>query len=329
MSLAALNQPGLIAGLGIGLHVALPYVGELNLPFKTLRWINFVTFGMNMVSVSMPGRIDGEQAKELSNPSYNVDESAKALSPKVGKTLVAPSGWAFAIWGPIFMGELALVLAQFTLDPATLSPLASMIQRLSLPFSAAQLFQCLWCASFRPKYEGSLMYISTAMLSSIAWSLSQAHAVTSSSSFTSLVEYLLYGWPVAMHFGWTTAASLVNLNGAVAKQASYATPKVMAGVGHASAVAATGLGVYLTVTRSAPVYGGVIAWALTAVADSITKRLAAAAEAQETKKSDDSDSKELFGAKPQQYLSYGGAILCAATSLVVALQQQQGAAIKA
>jgi len=164
------------------------------------------------------------------------------------------------------------------------------------------------------------MYISTVMLSSIAYSLSKAHAAYSGASGSySTGEYCLFFLPLTLHFGWTSAASLVNLNGSVAKQdASIATPKVMAGLGHSSAILATLLGVYITVTRNAPVYGGVIAWALSAVADGMKKRLAAAV-AEDDKKSDEKKvvAGYTFGAKPQQWISNAGAIICATASVLV------------
>jgi len=313
MSLASLNKPFLVAGLGIGLHIAFPYIEALKLPYSTLRFVNLITYGLNTISTSIPGRIDGQAARDLSSASKD-GSGMKELSPQTGKSLVAPSGWAFIIWAPIFLGELVVVTSQFLVDES--STLANTIRMASIPFSMAQIFQCLWCASFRPKYEGQLMFISTGMLSSIAYSLSKAHSAYVSSSYNSL-EYIIHFLPMTLHFGWTTAASLVNLNGAVASLGDMvATPKVMAGLGHASALVGTVLGVYITASRKSPVYGGVIAWALLALSDSMRKRI----KLNEKKKDDSVPG--LFGAIPQEKICLAGALVCATSSVFVAFNSK-------
>lgn len=83
--------------------------------------------------------------------------------------------------------------------------------------------------------------------------LSRAHAAYTSSSpaaASSLVgvgNYLLYLLPVTLHFGWTTAAALVNWNGSVA-MVPAASAKTVAAVGVASAVLATAVSVAVTLS---------------------------------------------------------------------------------
>jgi len=322
MTLSTLNNPPLIAVVGAVAHAAFPYIQGLPLSYNALRAVNLLSYGLNVYSVSQPGRIDGEQARNMTEAKEKGENEMAVFSPDQGRTLVAPSGWAFIIWAPIYLGELALVAAQFFVPEA--SAMASILKKISIPFSFANIFQSLWCASFRPKYKGTSAYISTAMLGSIAYSLSKAHAVyTGNSGSYTVGAYSLFLLPLSLHFGWTTAATLVNWNGSVAKQGeSIATPRVMAALGHSSAVLATVLGVYTTVTRNAPVYGGVIAWALSAVADGMKRRLAAAAEAKKT------DEKKVvgytFGARPMQWLSNAGAVICATSSVLVAASLLQG-----
>ena len=77
---------------------------------------------------------------------------------------------------------------------------------------------------------------------------------------------------MTIHFGWTSAATLVNLNGSLASDES-ASPRSLIGLGNTSALAASALGVGLTLSQSAPAYGLTLAWALAACADGITKRI--------------------------------------------------------
>jgi hypothetical protein len=298
MSLAALNYPPLVALSGLGLGASLPAISQFAItsPWTTVRIVNLVSYGINLVSVGRPGRMDGQA----------VDDGE--LAPRTGKTLIAPSGWAFAIWGPIFLGELVSVTAPFFIKES--DPIVELLRKTYGPFITAQLFQSLWCAAFRPKYKGSAMFISTGMLSATAFHLSKAHAIfTANPLLYSNLQYGLFFLPMALHFGWTTAASLVNLNGSVALQKG-ASSTIIKYVGHLSVLAATVLGIYIAKTRDAPVFAGVISWALFAVADGMKTRLAAAAAAIDGKKQKkDKDVIGLEGAKTQYMLSTAGAML--------------------
>ena len=74
----------------------------------------------------------------------------------------------------------------------------------------------------------------------------------------------LVRWPVALHFGWITAASLVNLHNWLARRGTALRLKQVAA--HVSVAAAVGLAAFVTATTNDPVYPLVIAWALAAVA---------------------------------------------------------------
>ena len=178
----------------------------------------------------------------------------------------------------------------------------------------AQLFQVLWTASFRPKYVGHALYVSSAMLSGIAFSLSRAHAVFSkAASKLNPIEYLVYFLPMTLHFGWTTAAALVNVNGNVASRHN-SSAKTIAWLGHGSAVAAAALGVWVTFTRQAPVYGGVIAWALAGCAIGMNERLEA------TRSEIATDRTGVYGARLQKFLCGLGALVNVVASVQVTNQ---------
>ena len=324
MSLAALNQPAAVAAAGAGAFILLPFVEEIAakgvFTWAQLRGAAAAAYALQVVCVSIPGRIDGEMAKDLQDEkrraegkevSTNKDsagEEAKKLSSKNGKTLVAPAGWAFAIWGPIFVGELVSVISQLFI-PAddTLVPL---LRKTAVPFAFAHIFQSLWCAAFRRKYSGNLMYISFGMLASTAYSLSKAHAAyAAESSSYSGGTYAKLFFSMSLHTGWTVAASIVNLNGAFSMKES-SSPRAIAFLGHTSVVAATAVGVVVTTMRSAPVFGGVISWALLAVADGMKQRI------EKAKKNDDMNASNLIGAAIQRKLSLLGAAVSGVAVIV-------------
>lgn len=60
--------------------------------------LNLVTYFINFVAVRVPGRMDGRAAAGSTNVAQG--------------RFFAPAGWAFAIWAPIFLGELIFVIYQ-------------------------------------------------------------------------------------------------------------------------------------------------------------------------------------------------------------------------
>merc|ERR1711862_488421 len=116
-------------------------------------------------------------------------------------------------------------------------------------------------------------YVSVVNLAGAAYAFSFCHAAFTSTDIKyTHVEYWLFFFPLSLHFGWVTAATLVNLNGmfVIGKDVS---PKHIAWLGHISVVVASAIGIIITYTRWAPFYGGVIAWALLAVAFGLEDRL--------------------------------------------------------
>lgn len=328
MSLRSLNSPPLVAMAGAGIAVGLPMLEAAlssSASLTLLKSLNAAAFATNVIAVSVPGRLDGVQDDEMrratvrrgntnpEKPNNGTDAAGKkedsllvekdesfssfSLNQSRSRSLVSPSGWAFAIWGPIYLGEAAFVTAQFVASDAAASAL---LPQITAPFVAANLFQSLWCASFRPSYgEGWRKYVSAFMLAGTACSLSLVHSSGSAVADPSVLSHLLL--PVTMHFGWTTAATLVNLNGSLACDES-ASPRSLIALGNSSALAATALGVGLTLSWSAPTYGLTLAWALAACADGMAKRIPSLFATEE--------ETLVKGANVQKNLCWAGSFAC-------------------
>lgn len=329
-----LASPPVVTAVGVAVAAGLPMaqVSAGAASLALLKCANVGAFLLNCFAVSVPGRIDGQQDRHMRTGELNPDKPASTnqnestllqdsmsrsseydehYSPARGRTLVSPSGWAFAIWGPIYLGEAAFVAAQFA--PST--GIAEVLPQIAVPFVAANIFQSLWCAAFRPSYKDWATFVSPALLAGAALSLSQVHAVTCSVTGAA-------GWwmlPMTVHFGWVTAASLVNLNGSVAMNRSTSDTNVAA-VGHGSAIVATALGVGVTLLRSSPAYGLTIAWALAACADGMSKRLQSI-EAQEERKLQTGENVDKYVENHvwiavQNKLCWAGAAACVAASIL-------------
>jgi hypothetical protein len=134
----------------------------------------------------------------------------------------------------------------------------------------AQVCQVLWTAAARPRYgDGPAIFIAPALLTAVSYSLNRAHQTfTTLSGYKNWREYLLFSLPVSLHFGWISAASLVNWNSSLAVFLSE-NNRILVVVGHYSVVAATALGAAVTLSRQAPVYGAVVSWVLCACASTM------------------------------------------------------------
>ena len=300
-----LNSPVIVLGSGAAVLFSLPTVTSLCATsgassLGLLQTANLMAFALNCVAVSVPGRIDRQAQDKIQGKANSNDETYRTVySPNQGRSLIAPAGWAFAIWGPIYLGE-AVFCTSLLLKSS--SVVLSSIPMITGPFIAANLFQCLWCASFRPSYMNTSSnwekYISVAMLGGTAYSLSLLHAADAAA----LSWYFV---PITMHFGWTSAATLVNLNGSVAM--SNVSDKIVIAVGHTSTILATMLGVTVTLVQALPVYGLTISWALAACADGMKQRQLINNPA--------ISSDIVKGMKVQQIFCYIGSGLCFASAI--------------
>ena len=316
---SSLNSPPFVAAAGVAVIAGLPFVeaaAASGASLALLKGLNLAAFAGNCAAVSVPGRIDEQQdvamrkgaldpskpgapteSTSLSGATTGGGEYTEIYSPSRGRSLVSPSGWAFAIWGPIYLGEAAFVGGQFFSDA-----LAGVLPQVAPAFIAANIMQSLWCASFRPSYsEGWKKYVSVGCLAGTAFSLLQINAFAVSAETASLGWFFL---PLSLHAGWTTAATLVNLNGSVAMNENIGERTIIA-VGHSSAISAAALGVGITIMQATPAYGLTVAWALAAVADGMSKRMGSLP----------ADGPLKQGANIQKSLCWIGSAACAAASI--------------
>mmetsp|Transcript_9005 Transcript_9005/g.8895 ORF Transcript_9005/g.8895 Transcript_9005/m.8895 type:complete len:324 (-) Transcript_9005:122-1093(-) len=129
-------------------------------------------------------------------------------------TLITPKGWAFSIWGIIFVGEI-LGLLVLWVDESSVKEFSSIL----VPFTYACILQSIWCVFFSREQ----MFLSAMALTGIAYSLKlcsdgidlneiRMAELTSSSALIPFIAHALITYPIRIHFGWTTAAALINWN---------------------------------------------------------------------------------------------------------------------
>lgn len=168
------------------------------------------------------------------------------------QTLVTPAGWAFSIWGPIFIWETIFVVAQFF--PRFRR--SEVVLRMSPWWWALCGFQCCWTFAFAQDQVTLALIFMLLILSSllgVAWSTDGLNL--------SIAEYLLLRAPLSLQLGWIICAAAVNINvQADALKASQSTLLAVAVLTYA-AVVSSSVAFALVPCSPDPVVSLVAAWA--------------------------------------------------------------------
>jgi hypothetical protein len=267
MALATALQGSLLLLTGV---LLIPYVQSLLSKKLTSEnahpwlyraaWVS--AFAVNLVTVSIPGRFDGQATRDS---AANASKKGTILT---FKPYFAPSGWAFAIWGIIYVGEMILtaLVAAFGGKPLIVNALKT-----ATPFwVSANLFQSLWCAAFRPKFK-KMLWLPTLCL--VGAAISQVRCldtvmdvIVEGSGFSSEnIGYFIAAFPIALHAGWLMAAALLNANSFVVENGATTAQNIA--LAFFSTYTAAGLATAVTYKTHNPFVMGVSAWALAAVAD--------------------------------------------------------------
>eukprot|EP00904_Undaria_pinnatifida_P001596 jgi/Undpi1/11437/HiC_scaffold_30.g13734.m1 len=224
--------------------------------------LTLVSWGINTAAIFAGGRLDTELSKGKEPSGEEKDEPLPVVR------YFMPAGWAFAIWGPIILGESALAGYQ-ALPLDSVHAAAGWLSGLSPWLAAAFLHQSCWCLSFRAwARDAGLLWLPAVLLGATAACLGGAHHVLRgalTAGGMSTLQYVLVHLPVSLHFGWVSCATLVNFNNYIALVPRF-SDKGKLRFSLASIAAAVSLAVAVSGKTGDPVYAGVVAWALSAVA---------------------------------------------------------------
>lgn len=163
----------------------------------TLNVLNLVAYIANV------GLVNG--VPSLLNLPDNAEVSAKY------QTLVTPAGWAFAIWGLIFLMQAIWSIVQIVVPAARSNP--QVVDGVGTKYISVCFFQVAWTFAFG--YEQ--MLLSMVFMLGILYYLYQIYVcqqavLGQNDDMASSKTYWLFQFPFGLHLGWIVAASLVNAN---------------------------------------------------------------------------------------------------------------------
>lgn len=194
------------------------------------------------------------------------------------QTLVTPAGFAFAIWGPIFILQALFTAAQllpsYRTDP-------EVQQGVSYWYTAACVAQFGWTFAFAQDAVWLSMIFMLLIVFSLGALLHSLGRVAHEAVLPRLrFRYTLLHAPFLMHFGWITAATFVNANVCIVKYAATNT-QLQLGAAVASIALLLLPGLYNPPTLSAglagtgasadPLYSLVLVWAFYGVHSELAK----------------------------------------------------------
>ena len=175
--------------------------------------------------------------------------------------LFTPAGYAFAIWGLIFLMLIAYALFQIrrtffsTKDP-------SFIKQTGWWLAIANILNACWVVAFTYDYIG----LSVLVMLGILISLLQIIRKTNMERWDAPIEIIAFvWWPICIYSGWITVATIANFSAFFASidlMGSESTQIIWTII---MIVIAVGINLFMIVNRNMREFALVAAWALIAI----------------------------------------------------------------
>jgi hypothetical protein len=180
--------------------------------------------------------------------------------------LIQPAGWAFSIWGPIYIAEILYVLAVLFYDPEKLLPSSNLF---FYAFNAMNLLQVAWEVAFSQESItlSAVILVSTIPVLLAAFAAYLQHGAWRRKDCKSYISASISGlflFCLGLHAGWVTVAGHLNINiAAVANKASLAEQIAYANMSIISVLIV--IGIFCAWFR-APMPALSVSWAFLAIA---------------------------------------------------------------
>ena len=190
------------------------------------------------------------------------------------QTLVTPIGFAFAIWGPIFLLQALFAVVQFV--PQYRSD-KSVVSGVAYWYAAVCAAQAGWTVAFAQDVVWLSMCFMLLILGCLC---ALCHSVVrvdepASEAWSVAWRYTCFRAPFLMHLGWITAATFVNFNACVVKyEAADTELQLVVAIATIALLLLPGLVNAATTPLSGtadPLYSLVLVWAFFGVHKELSK----------------------------------------------------------
>ncbi|MFH6602682.1 tryptophan-rich sensory protein [Maribacter algicola] len=166
---------------------------------KNLALLNLfsviLVIAVNYISQAI--RINETTIGEVSNKYFN---------------LFTPAGYAFAIWGLIFLGLLGYGI--FQVRRAYSDKANDFIEQTGYWFTTANLLNCAWVFAFAYEYTG----LSVLIMLGILFSLVKIILNTNMERWDAPIGIIAFvWWPICIYSGWIAVATIANIAAYLAK----------------------------------------------------------------------------------------------------------------
>ncbi|MEK7725074.1 MAG: TspO/MBR family protein [Acidobacteriota bacterium] len=165
-------------------------------------------------------------------------------------TFLTPAGYAFAIWGWIYLG--LIIFSVYQALPSKLEK----FDKMRTLYLISCLLNCLWLYFWHQEQITISLFVILTLLASLAFinlSLEREN---------NLLARFVFG----IYFGWVTVASVVNTTIALVYLGVKTTDETGIWLASGLIVVATGIGIFLRHKLPNIAYPLAIAWAITAIA---------------------------------------------------------------
>lgn len=201
----------------------------------------------------------------LSNAGLLNGNTMKVISDRYANYFT-PSGYAFSIWGLIYLGLLGFVC--YSIINRKEAQISSIISKISWWFVVSCLANSFWVVAWLNDYLALSVMIMVILLISLIAIIARTKMELDAHP---LKEYLFIYWPFAIYAGWITVALIANVS-------AYLTKTNWDGWGILEAYWAIGMiavaglvNIIMVLTRNLREFAAVGIWALFAI--SVTNQL--------------------------------------------------------
>ena len=188
-------------------------------------------------------------------PRSGVDSVAKVSRDT--QPMLAAAGWTFAVWGILFLGQLAYALFQVTPSMRT----SSTLRRIGVWTALAVLGEGIWTALFTAHlFAAAWVTIVTILACQLVIQLRMGDAMRHGR------ELWLVRLPFELTFGWITVATLLDSAQLVATLDWAGTPSAALFWSELLVVLGAAAAVTVALVRRSPAFAVIVAWGLAGIA---------------------------------------------------------------